>query len=123
MTFFYRAALPREEAPNKVFLSPGKKGVSRGNISYTPDFLAKCPEGWGESWIEVKGYLDKDSRIKLKRFKRYYPKEFAKLHLVVGSHRSKAAVFAIEELGMSFERLIFYKQLSKRLKGVIKEWE
>lgn len=48
--------------------------VKRGNRSYTPDFLVTKPDGSTE-WHEVKGWMNADSRVKLKRFARYYPDE------------------------------------------------
>jgi hypothetical protein len=124
VTFYFRPALPGEDEsdPRKRFLPAGKKGITRGTLSYTPDFWCVCPENGTGQWIECKGYLDRVSQTKLKRFKKYYPKEFDKLHLVVGSLRSKAAVFALD-LGIPIERLIQYKAISSRLRSVIPEWE
>jgi hypothetical protein len=48
--------------------------IKRGVRSYKPDF--KVIELTGEHyWVEVKGFMDKKSITKLKRFNRFYPKE------------------------------------------------
>jgi hypothetical protein len=48
--------------------------VKRGNRTYTPDFEVTTTDGRIE-WHEVKGWMDDPSRVKLKRFARYYPDE------------------------------------------------
>lgn len=103
--------IPFEFEP-KVFYFP----VKRGNKAYTPDiYLPKTDE-----WIEVKGYLDKNSEIKLKRFKKHYPDEFAQLTMVIGRSSKKNREFC-EELGVP--RVLFYENLSKLFKDRIPTWE
>lgn len=46
--------------------------IKRGNRSYTPDFKVYLNNGKVEYW-EVKGYMDKESRVKLNRMEKYYP--------------------------------------------------
>ena len=46
--------------------------IKRGNRSYTPDFKVFLNNGTFEYW-EVKGYMNKDSAVKLKRMAKYYP--------------------------------------------------
>jgi hypothetical protein len=48
------------------------KKIKRGNRSYTPDFKITNNDGSIEYW-EVKGYMDAQSKTKLKRMKKYYP--------------------------------------------------
>jgi len=48
------------------------KGIKRGNRSYTPDFKVYLNSGNIEYW-EVKGWMDKNSKVKLKRMAKYYP--------------------------------------------------
>lgn len=48
--------------------------VSRGNRFYTPDFRVAFPDGRHE-WHEVKGWMDDNSKVKLKRFAKHYPTE------------------------------------------------
>ncbi len=52
--------------------------IKRGSVSYTPDFY--LPEE--DRWVEVKGWMDAKSKTKLKRFKKYYPEEYAKLEII-----------------------------------------
>ena len=44
-------------------------GIKRGSRSYTPDFY--LPEE--DRYVEIKGWMDKKSRTKLKRMAKYYP--------------------------------------------------
>jgi len=46
--------------------------VKRGNVRYLPDFIVTNQDGTKE-YHEVKGYMDNDSRVKLKRMAKYYP--------------------------------------------------
>ncbi|MBA7557968.1 hypothetical protein ES705_50753 [subsurface metagenome] len=46
--------------------------IKRGNRSYTPDFKVYLNNGEIEYW-EVKGWMDKSSKTKLRRMKKYYP--------------------------------------------------
>lgn len=48
--------------------------IKRGVRSYKPDFKRYNTETQWD-WIEVKGYMDNRSKTKIKRFKKYYPKE------------------------------------------------
>lgn len=57
------------------------EGVKRGCVTYLPDFKVINLDDSHE-WIEVKGFMDPKSKTKLRRFKKYYPKESIK---VVGS--------------------------------------
>jgi hypothetical protein len=47
------------------------KGIKRGVCSYKPDFLVVFYDH--TEYREVKGYLDRKSKTKLKRMKKYYP--------------------------------------------------
>lgn len=53
-------------------------GVKRGQTSYTPDFY--LPET--NQWVEVKGYMDQASQVKIKRFAKYYPAEASRLIII-----------------------------------------
>lgn len=46
--------------------------VNRGNVRYLPDFKITNNDGSVE-YHEVKGYMDKNSAVKLKRMAKYYP--------------------------------------------------
>ncbi|MCV6900732.1 DUF1064 domain-containing protein, partial [Escherichia coli] len=49
-------------------------GITRGVISYTPDFKVYSKDGSHE-WHEVKGWMDAKSKAKLKRMAKFYPAE------------------------------------------------
>jgi len=48
--------------------------IKRGTRSYLPDFQVFRLDDT-HYWIEVKGYMDAKSKIKIKRFRKYYPEE------------------------------------------------
>ncbi len=52
--------------------------IKRGVRSYLPDFKITKLDG-SYFWVEVKGYYDPKSITKIKRFKKYYPKEVLEL--------------------------------------------
>jgi hypothetical protein len=56
--------------------------IKRGVRSYKPDFKVIENNGF-QYWAEVKGYMDSKSITKIKRFRKYYPKE----PLVVIDHK------------------------------------
>ncbi len=47
-------------------------GIKRGINNYTPDFKTEHNDGSIE-YIEVKGYMDSESKTKIKRMRIYYP--------------------------------------------------
>ena len=104
-------AIPFEFEP-VVFTFP----VKRGNKSYKPDIWLPVTK----EWIEVKGYFDKDSRIKMKRFKKYYPEEWESLTMII-SKSSKAAREICAELDVP--NVLYYQDISKAFKARIENWE
>jgi hypothetical protein len=90
--------------------------VKRGTKAYTPDFLLTR----NHDWIEVKGFLDEKSKIKLKRFKRYYPSEFERLTCVIGKYSSDAKNF-MEHLEVP--QVVFYEDIRNDYKDYIINWE
>lgn len=48
--------------------------IKRGTRSYLPDFKVTNPDGT-HYWVEVKGYMDAKSKTRIKRFRKYYPRE------------------------------------------------
>jgi len=50
------------------------EGITRGTMSYTPDFLVFFSDGRRE-WHEVKGWMDPKSQTRLDRMARYFPEE------------------------------------------------
>lgn len=95
-----------------VFPFPIKKGTK----AYTPDFyLGKTSE-----WIELKGYLDDKSKIKLKRFKRYYPEDFENLIFIISKYSTEAKKFANE---IEIPRVIYYEDIRSFYSDKIPYWE
>lgn len=90
--------------------------VKTGTKSYTPDIY--FPKD--DSYLEIKGYLDNISRIKLKRFKKYYPLEFAELTIVLNKF-SKEALRISRELGIT--EILFFQDIVKIFKPKISNWE
>jgi hypothetical protein len=101
--------IPFEFEP-EIFYFP----IKRGTKAYTPDILLT---GTGE-WIEVKGYFDDKSRIKLKRFCKFWPEQAAKLTMIIG--KSKRSVKICIDLGLPY---MFYEDLSKLYSIKVSNWE
>jgi hypothetical protein len=90
--------------------------IKRGTKGYTPDFyLNKSDE-----WIEIKGYLDDKSKIKLRRFKRYYPEEFEKLVCVISRYSKEACNFMDE---LSVPKVIYYEDIRSEYSLLVVNWE
>lgn len=90
--------------------------IKRGTKAYMPDFyLTETDE-----WVEVKGWMDDKSRIKIKRFKKYYPDDFAKLTMVLGKGSKKSLQICQE---LEVPTIVFYQDLSKAYKSSIDNWE
>jgi hypothetical protein len=90
--------------------------IKRGTKGYTPDFFLTD----SNEWIELKGYLDSKSKVKLKRFKRYYPEEFKKLTCVISKY-SKEAINFMNELEVP--KIICYEDLRSEYSSLIENWE
>lgn len=90
--------------------------IKRGTKGYTPDFLLTR----NNDWVEIKGYLDDKSKIKLKRFKRYYPEEFQSLTCVIGKYNNDAKKFMLE---IEVPRVIFYEEIRDFFSEYIVHWE
>lgn len=73
--------------------------IKRGCVSYLPDFLVIENNG-DEIYYEVKGWMDKRSKIKLQRMKRYYPETILRL---------------VDDKS--------YRKLAKKVKSLIPDWE
>lgn len=96
----------------KVFTFP----VKRGTKGYTPDFYFP----FYDEWVEIKGYLDDKSKIKIKRFKRYYPDEFEKLTFICSRYSSDAKRF-VELVGI--KSVVFYEDIRDFYFTKIPNWE
>lgn len=94
-------------------------GILKGTVSYTPDFLLHFQDGTS-LFCEVKGMLKKQDMTRIRRFKKYYPKEFAKLTAVVGSSKVKAANF-FRTMGCYY--IWYYNDIKKEWKHNLKGWE
>lgn len=98
--------------------------IKRGTRFYKPDFYLPT----FDNWIEVKGWFRKVDKIKLRRFKKYFPKEFRKLRFIIPDPfaRDKAngemIKFLCDDLGIKFQDIESYKQIGSQ-KGFIPGWE
>lgn len=90
--------------------------IKRGTKGYTPDFYLIN----SDEWVELKGYLDDKSKVKLKRFKRYYPKEFEKLICVISKY-SKEGILFMEDIEVP--KIIYYEDLRSEYASLIDNWE
>ena len=101
------------------------KEIKRGTKYYKPDFY--LPDK--DKWVEVKGFFRKTDITKLKRFKKYYPEEFAKLQFIVPDKyagtkaNGKMIAFLLDILNIKFEEIISYKELAKIGRAFILNWE
>jgi len=92
-------------------------------LSYCPDFQVTDKETNKTYWVEVKGnWLRSWDKTKLRRFKKHYPKDFAKLIAVVSSKNTKTANF-FKELGIPDEQIIEYNDIKRRYSKTIPHWE
>lgn len=90
--------------------------IKRGNKSYCPDFYLPSTD----EWIEVKGYFDSNSMIKMRRFKKYFPEEWAKLTMII-SKSSKASREFCSQHGVP--NVLYYQDLDKIYRGRVNNWE
>lgn len=74
-------------------------GVTRGSLTYTPDFLVTENDG-AEKYHEVKGWMTSQSRTKLKRMAKHYPEEI---------------IILIDEPQ--------YRSIEKMVSGIVPNWE
>lgn len=88
-------------------------------VSYTPDFKVTYPNGTYK-WIEIKGYLKPADKTKLRRFKKFFPAEYAKLTAVTGSPGTASTKF-LQSIGIPI--MCYYNDLNREYKGTIPYWE
>ncbi|MEK6883315.1 MAG: hypothetical protein AABY22_27050 [Nanoarchaeota archaeon] len=88
--------------------------IKQGTVSYCPDFQLD------NNWLEIKGMLDGNSQTAIRRFKKYYPEEFAKLQTIVGRPNTKADKF-FKKMGVPV--IAYISDLDKKYKSVIPNWE
>jgi len=100
------------------------KGIKRGTRFYKPDFYLPSLD----NWIEVKGYFRRIDKIKLRRFKKYYPEEFKKLRFIIPDPYEKSKAngemikFLCDDLGIDFDEILSYKEMEK-YSSLIPGWE
>ena len=100
------------------------KGIKRGGRFYKPDFYLPI----SNRWTEVKGWLRKIDKTKLKRFKKYYPEEFKRLRFVIPDKYARDEAngemirFLCDDLGIDFNDIISYKEIAEWSK-LIPGWE
>jgi hypothetical protein len=96
--------------PKNFFFDQFKHGTT----SYVPDFLVD-----NNYWIEVKGMLKNSDRTRIRRFKKFYPDEFKKLKAVCNPKTAADKFFT--EMGVPVAA--YYRDLDKKYKSIIPEWE
>ena len=102
----------------------GFKRIKRGSRFYKPDFFLAVVN----HWVEVKGWFSSSDKTKLKRFKKYYPEEFARLKFIIPDKYSRSKAngemikFLCDDLGIDFEEIMSYKEIEKYGK-LIPGWE
>lgn len=107
--FFEQSGWQWEYEPQEFFFP-----VPRGVRFYRPDFRVVLPDETYK-WVEVKGWLDKQSKTRLRRFAQYYPSEAARLVLVTDSRRQAEEFLAkLGEVGNQVEIWSL-----RRIKGVV----
>jgi len=100
--------------------------IKRGQRYYKPDFVIYYLDT--HFLIEVKGWFRPEDKTKLRRFKKYYPEEFAKLKFIIPDKYSRSKAngemikFLCDDLGVDFEMILSYKEIEKYGK-LIPGWE
>lgn len=90
--------------------------IKHGTVSYCPDFKY----GKTDLWLEVKGHLDQKGKTAIRRFKKFYPREFKKLRAIVGSPNTVADKF-FKKLGVPV--VGYMTEMKKKYRDVIPHWE
>ncbi len=99
--------------------------IKRGTRYYKPDFYLTAPV---RLFIEVKGFFGTVDKTKLRRFKKYYPEEFARLKFIIPDKYSRSKAngkmigFLCDDLEINFNDIISYKEIEAYSK-MIPGWE
>jgi len=111
LTFF---KIKWEYEPREFFFD----AIRRGVLCYTPDFY--LPED--DKWIEFKGWFRDKDFTKFKRFKKFFPEEFEKLHVVFQEDNKKSweATAKLLAMGIPLKRISF---MGKKFAKIIPNWE
>ena len=95
-------------------------GHKKGTVSYTPDFRVTFKDG-SYIWIEVKGgLLSQTDMTKIRRFKKYFPEEGAKLVAITPGKTTRTARFFV---GENVKIRWYYPELNKKWQKKITGWE
>lgn len=73
-----------------------------------------------EGFIEVKGWMNPESRQKLRRLKKHYPEDAAKTTIIIYDKYRKKDILFCEKLGYKY---LFYDVLTKEFSSQIETWE
>ena len=98
--------------------------IKRGIRFYKPDFYLPTQD----LWIEVKGYFRPQCKTKLRRFKKYYQREFEKLRFIIPDKYSRSKAngemikFLCDDLGINFKDIESYREMQK-FGSMIPDWE
>lgn len=102
---------------NKLFTFDGYK---RKPFSYLMDFeITEGNSRFPAGYYEIKGYMNSQSRQKLRRFKKHYPEESNNTTIVIYSKYNKKDIAFCESLNYKY---MFYDVLSKEF-DALKNWE
>lgn len=99
-------------------------GLKRGNRFYKPDFY--LPKDG--SYVELKGFLDKQSLVKLKRLWQYHPDVATRLQIIIGRVRKKDKISltkeadALVKVGYRVNQLQSYVEIAKAF-SFLPNWE
>lgn len=102
--------------------------LKRGTRFYTPDFKIIENDGSVLYW-EVKGLMDSESKTRLKRFKKYHPKEFSRFQIIIenpyaeSKENGEVMKFLLDDLDIEFIDIISYKEIEEKLGALIPGWE
>jgi hypothetical protein len=98
--------------------------IKRGSRFYKPDIYLSEQD----KLIEIKGWLTVSDKTKIRRLKKYYPEEFAKLEFVIPDKYSRSKAngemikFLCDDLRIDFNEILSYKEIEKYGK-LIPGWE
>jgi len=98
-----------------------KKGYKCKPWVYVMDFeILDGDTLFSPGFIEVKGYMDTNSRKRLQRLKKNYPDEFSRTTVILYTKYKKKDIEFCKKLGYKY---MFYDELTKQFKGLIATWE
>lgn len=102
----------------RVFVFPDRKIRP---FQYIPDFeVTKGTKEFPPGWYEVKGWMNSESKGKLRTFKSKYPEEAAKMTVILYRSSEKKNIEFCKKLGF---KVMFFDQLTKEFAARIPTWE